>query len=206
MDDTKPRAFLPLPVISAEVANKRFWPKVAKTDGCWLWKGYVSQAGYGYFYCERKGHQAHRISYAMAKGSIPEGLVVDHLCRNTACVNPDHLEAVSSRENTRRGVVSEVNKRRFAAQTHCKRGHEYTPENTGKHPQGGRVCKACARKNNKEYARRLREEGPTGATFAEVVERAKHADAKARRDGKLYALVYADDLRALVQRVEEMGQ
>jgi hypothetical protein len=72
--------------------------------------------------------------YSAVKGAIPDGLHIDHLCRNRACCHPDHLEAVTPRENVRRGVRSQV--------THCPKGHEYTPENT-KVKRGRRNCRAC---------------------------------------------------------------
>lgn len=84
----------------------RFWAKVDKqTDGCWIWSAsrYVRRGGYGQFNLNGTAVKAHRIAYELVKGPIPDGLVLDHLCRVTACVNPDHLEAVTQQENTRRG-------------------------------------------------------------------------------------------------------
>ena len=81
---------------------ERFWSKVDKTDTCWNWIAGRSN-GYGMIQINKKHKYAHRVSYEIFKGDIPEGLELDHLCRNRKCVNPDHLEAVSSRENTMRG-------------------------------------------------------------------------------------------------------
>jgi hypothetical protein len=98
----------------------------------------------------RKLLKAHRVTYALVKGPIPAGLQLDHLCRNTSCVNPNHLEAVTTRENTMRSTgLSALN----AKKTHCLRGHEFTPENTYvKRGDGARVCRQCA-------AERTRREG-----------------------------------------------
>jgi len=116
-----------------------------RPNGCWLWVGYIGPKGYGRF-----GHRvAHRISYELFVGQIPSHLELDHLCRNRACVNPDHLEAVTSRENTLRGA----NHVAFQArQTHCKRGHEFNSINTRAY-RGRRVCKKCCSFRDSLYTR-----------------------------------------------------
>lgn len=122
-----------------------FWKKVEKTEGCWNWLGWKNRQGYGLM---RKGpvrYIAHRISYEIHKGEIPKGLIMDHLCRNCSCVNPDHLEAVTVKENTMRGnAPSAANARK----THCIRGHEFNEENTRVYPGKygpHRACRACSR-------------------------------------------------------------
>ena len=72
--------------------------------GCWNWSGYLSLKGYGKFYADGKNHKAHRYSYEYFVGIIPEDLQIDHLCLNKSCVNPSHMELVTSRENTYRGM------------------------------------------------------------------------------------------------------
>lgn len=115
--------------------------------GCWEWKrsrSADSLGGYGRF-CLRKGYvYAHRFSYELVHGPIPAGLQADHLCRNRGCSNPAHLEAVDARTNVLRGTGPVA---LHAEQTHCKNGHEFTPENTYLRPrrQGGRACIACSR-------------------------------------------------------------
>lgn len=123
---------------------------LAKTDrrgdaDCWEWLARRDPDGYGTIKARREGlgDRAHRVSYALLVGPIPDGLVIDHLCRNRGCVNPAHLEPVTNGENLRRG--DGVTSQNFRA-THCKRGHEFTPENTYLKNSGRRrVCRACLR-------------------------------------------------------------
>jgi hypothetical protein len=108
-------------------------------EGCWEWLGALNPDGYGKF----RQKMVHRLSYEAAGGVIPPGFHIDHLCRNTRCFNPDHLEAVTPLENTLRGVgPTSIAARR----QHCQAGHDYTPENTYVIPKTGhRRCKTCAR-------------------------------------------------------------
>jgi hypothetical protein len=126
----------------------RFMSKVEVTDDCWVWTSRLRYDGYGQFQVF-KGvtRRAHRVAYELFVGPVPEGLVLDHLCRNRACVNPGHLEPVSIAENTLRGVVA----RRTGA---CVNGHAWTPETAyekGKH----RSCRVCHRE--RERVRRARD-------------------------------------------------
>ncbi len=136
----------------------RFLSKVSLSDGCWEWRGHRGQKnGYGYLWRleDRTALLAHRIAYEHFVGPIPEGLHIDHLCRNRGCVNPAHLEAVSQGENNSRAMKET-----------CKQGHPYTPENT-LYERGGaeRRCKTCRnRAQRAQYRARaalaLREEAP----------------------------------------------
>jgi hypothetical protein len=122
----------------------RFLAKVEKTDSCWHWKAGTTK-GYGRFWVgDRKTGRtaaAHRVSYQLFVGPIPDGMALDHLCRNRRCVNPQHLEPVTSTENVMRGMSAPAQN---AGKTHCLRGHEFTPENTYlQQPKGWRQCRTC---------------------------------------------------------------
>lgn len=80
----------------------RFWSKIKKKEGCWEWYGCITPDGYGQAYFDGKNKYAHRMAYELVKGPIPEGMVIDHLCFNRGCVNPDHLEPKTQMENTKR--------------------------------------------------------------------------------------------------------
>lgn len=164
-------------------AEERFFAKVVKTDSCWLWTGSRDVHGYGRFWptMERQ-YLAHRYSYELILGPIPDGFSLDHLCRVPSCVYPAHLEPVTHAENMRRGGQArraarngnrlcghpweEGTKRcaechrvkenvRYARKrgegfipirerTHCKHGHEFTPENTYLNRGKYRQCRTCA--------------------------------------------------------------
>jgi hypothetical protein len=134
-------------------AEQRFWRHVEKTKTCWYWRGSVNIDGYGQFnliatHPGIKVVQVHRYAYQLIKGTIPPNLVLDHLCRNKRCVNPNHLEAVTSRTNTLRGIgVTAQNKKK----THCPRGHPYEGENLYARPDGGRDCRKCMRAAGKRW-------------------------------------------------------
>lgn len=123
---------------------------VIAPSGCFEWKAAKSKGGYGVFRVGSSQVKAHRWAYERANGPIPEGLVIDHLCRNTSCVNPDHLEAVTIRANIRRGNNGVL-------RTHCKNGHALTPENTrGRADRNERVCIACASGRARESRERAK--------------------------------------------------
>ena len=123
-------------------------------NGCWEWQKFVDDEGYGKFRTgsytrnDRKQVRAHRWAYEWFVGKIPEGLTIDHLCRNHRCVNPAHLEAVTSAENTKRGARANA--------THCKYGHPLSGDNLKFYKSEGyvkRACRECARKYQAAYAK-----------------------------------------------------
>lgn len=130
-------------MIISQSVRDRFWPKVEKRseEECWEWAAGRNSHGYG-MSVEGRNMSAHRLSYLIHIGDIPQGMVIDHLCRTRHCVNPAHMEIVTNAENTLRGNGVTA---RFARQTHCKHGHEFTPENTmiRRRPSGGRRCRIC---------------------------------------------------------------
>ena len=111
--------------------------------GCWLWKGAINN-GYGRVYSSSGLLYAHRVVFEKIRGPIPKDLVLDHLCRERRCVNPEHLEIVTTRENSRRGL-------RGVLITHCPKGHLYDDMNTSL-KNGWRRCRICH--NEQERARR----------------------------------------------------
>ena len=127
----------------------RFWTKVNKTDSCWNWTAGKSDRGYGKFSLNYKHKYAHRVSYELLKGLIPKGLELDHLCRNTSCVNPSHLEAVSHAENMKRGLTGKINNYN-KRKTHCPQGHEFNKNNTYYRKTGWRDCRMCNKFRNRK--------------------------------------------------------
>lgn len=150
------------PKPSASELEARFWTKVAKTETCWPWSACIHRSGYGIFSVHRRQVYAHRYSYELHKGPIPQGLILDHVCHgwdrscisgsrclHRRCVNPQHLEAVPFAVNVYRGNTLAAEN---AAKTHCPVGHPYSKANTFITPEGWRVCRTCRRA--RELARR----------------------------------------------------
>ena len=134
--------------------EERFWAKVDKTADCWNWT--ASRSGkdkYGQFFIYKQNRRpymglAHRVAYELEIGPIPDGMTLDHLCKNTRCVNPAHLEVVTRGDNARRGVP------RNAKKTHCPKGHRYDRVDTWFDSRSGkevtaRRCNSCRRESEK---------------------------------------------------------
>jgi hypothetical protein len=152
------------------ISYERFLKRVRiSMSGCWQMTGCHDRDGYAQFHRDKKNSKAHRISYEWYKGKIPDGLTIDHLCKNKGCVNPDHLEAVTIQENGRRhnaagykkwwAQLSDEKRQDFInnvsvkasqkaatikkAATHCRRGHKWKPDTTYTAPNGQRRCNVC---------------------------------------------------------------
>ena len=145
----------------------RFWAKVDRSGDCWEWTAGKNVGGYGRFTLTGSDTNvaAHRYAYEDELGPIPEGMDLDHLCRNRACVRPSHLEPVTNKVNVLRGVAPTADN---ARKTHCPEGHEYSPENTRIY-RGYRYCRTCQRAHSRKRmaAKRARERehriaGPLG--------------------------------------------
>jgi hypothetical protein len=164
------RPFTPIPTTLAELyARTLRMPR----SGCLVWDGLLIHNGYGRISIGskqaaelgvRRTVLVHRLAWEIANGPIPKGMQIDHLCRNRACINVDHLEVVTPSENVRRGdgpALSSIRmtamvKARAAAVTHCPNGHEYTPENTYTH-NGCRTCRICQRIRSTAWKQKQRQ-------------------------------------------------
>lgn len=135
---------------------ERFWNKCIPepNSGCWLWIGAQHVRGYGSLKFNGQARRAHQVAFNAAGLAQPLNTELDHKCRTTCCVNPEHLDPVTHDVNVLRGEGIAAN---YARRTHCKHGHEYTPENTYFPPwekRPARMCRAC--RNVFERAKRKR--------------------------------------------------
>lgn len=137
--------------LDPKTAMQEFLERVAfdSETGCWLWCGSMGDSGYGRF----RGTMAHRFSFEQFNGPIPDGQEPDHLCRVRRCVNPEHLEAVTHRENVLRGESIPAQRARL---THCFHGHPFDEINTVRVGLG-RACRICRRASNRRYKQRQKE-------------------------------------------------
>lgn len=121
----------------------------AGPGGCWQWTGYLMPNGYARISVDGERQYAHRVAYEAFAAPIPASLVIDHLCRNHGCVNPDHLDAVTQRVNV---LCGESRAAARARQVACIRGHRFDNANTYRAANGTRKCRRC-RANARSHAR-----------------------------------------------------
>ena len=144
--------------------TERFNSKIERIteSGCWIWTGCANELGYGMMVIKNnsiwKTTFVHRFSYQLHKGEIPNGFQIDHLCMVKCCVNPNHLELVTAKENTHRaikfgigGAVTKANK------THCPKGHQYSGENLYIYPNGYRECRICRKENKSSFEQKRKQ-------------------------------------------------
>ena len=135
--------------MNKSVLRERISKRTVVTEtGCWEWIGAKDRYGYGRMGFQVEGElryfRVHRISHEVFRSEIPQGLVIDHLCRNRACANPAHMEAISAKENIRRGLRANL------AKAECPKGHPYSIVNTYTSKAGKRSCRACQRERMKK--------------------------------------------------------
>lgn len=132
---------------------------VEAESGCWLWTGQVDRGGYGRTVVSPSSGLVHRLFYSVLVGNLVPGMHVDHMCRNKICCNPDHLEQVTPKENDRRKIAALGGRYRVINGKHlCRRGHEFTEENT-RMERAGRRCLTCKRESRKRNEAEVVQDG-----------------------------------------------
>jgi hypothetical protein len=137
-------------VYHQRVLDRMYAKREINSSGCWIWLGWKNELGYGWTHFNGRKESVHRTAYTILVGAVPEGLHLDHLCRQRDCFNPDHLEPVTCAENLLRGAGPSA---RNAHKTHCWRGHEFSESNTWLEKNGARHCRACNRIRMRERTR-----------------------------------------------------
>jgi hypothetical protein len=153
--------------------DERFWMQVERTESCWNWIGGQNGNGYGKFQVGGRKVYVHRWAYERFVGPIPDGLQVDHLCRNRACCNPEHLEPVTRLVNQLRGeTIVAAN----LAKTHCVAGHELSGDNIEPRLMPWRICRECRRQRDRSYYERNRAKRVQYAAAYRKAKRALRGD------------------------------
>ena len=143
-EQTAPTTCLPR---GSAVIERLMFRTALLANGCWEWRGAKNPKGYGNIRVDSYGpaKSTHRVAYTELVGPIPNGMEIDHLCRNRACINPQHLEAVDHATNVRRSERPAI--------THCKWGHEFNENNT-RSSSVGRHCRPCVKEATRKYRQR----------------------------------------------------
>jgi hypothetical protein len=129
---------MPRKLNTAETVWERL--SIPHPAACWTFVGGLSSRGYGQFYFDGRLHTAHVVAWELTNGPVPDGMQLDHLCRNRACSNLAHLEPVTGKTNVERSPVHN------GAKTHCPSGHPYAGDNLRiRSTDGARICRACVR-------------------------------------------------------------
>lgn len=142
---------------------ERLDEKIDKSGDCWIWTGWKNDKGYGNIVIDGRRRRTHIVSYELHVGDVPTGLELDHLCRNRACVKPEHLEAVTHQVNIARGMI-------LKRLDYCQRGHKlddansyyWVNKNTGNHERQCRICKSVANRAHYERSKLKPQSGSKG--------------------------------------------
>lgn len=174
---------------------ERFCQKYKISEkNCWEWIACRNREGYSWFWNGERPIMAHRWSYEYHKGKIPSGLVIDHLCRNPSCVNPEHLEAVPMKVNTERGNLYRVFVENAKKKSHCKRGHSLSGDNLRIDKRGSRMCKLCQTNKGKEWKRNNRDRVNRQQQERRKIVSLRKKDAEERKDAEFLLDLYKNAL------------
>jgi hypothetical protein len=169
----RPKGLTPTPVLERIVRRITLELHPDPRFGhCWIWPGSHNMRGYGQIGIGSisngtagKGY-VHRLAYQLIVGPIPDGLVLDHLCRRHPCCNPEHLEPVTELENIRRGDAGKAWRAIQIAKTHCPQGHPYSGTNVRYRPAGGRECRTCRTQESRTRRAKLKQGSRPAASAA----------------------------------------
>lgn len=135
-------------------SHEKLFKRISMSGDCWVWNGSRTNGGYGYLTIHSNKYLAHRVSFSIFNGDLDNSLVIDHTCKNRACINPDHLRQVTIKENTLFNSLALTAGN--SLKESCKNGHPFTPKNTYPIPSGGRACRICRSFYSEKYKEKKR--------------------------------------------------